>query len=73
MHLDFTKFSGTSMACPHVAGTVALHMKNDKSLTPAQIKAKIVDEEADDIDRSKEPKRVRDASKSQRLHVPYTL
>ena len=62
--------TGTSMACPHVAGAVALLMKNDNSLTPTQVKAKICDTEAGDIDRSSQPNSIRDVSNSQRLYVP---
>ncbi|WP_373636771.1 S8 family serine peptidase [Yoonia sp. BS5-3] len=35
-------FSGTSAACPQIAGIVALMLEKDSSLTPAQVKEKLV-------------------------------
>eukprot|EP00800_Vazella_pourtalesii_P009034 TRINITY_DN229_c1_g1_i2.p1 TRINITY_DN229_c1_g1~~TRINITY_DN229_c1_g1_i2.p1 ORF type:complete len:452 (+),score=105.12 TRINITY_DN229_c1_g1_i2:242-1597(+) len=69
----FTKLSGTSMACPHVAGAVALLMAKDKSLTPAEVKQKIIDLSVDDVDRSADEQPIRDVSKSKRLYVPKEL
>ena len=73
LFLDFTTMSGTSMACPHVAGAAALIMKNDNSLTPAEVKQKIKDLSTDDIDRSAQSAAVRAASDSKRLYVPTSL
>lgn len=36
---DYVESSGTSMAAPHVAGTVALMLNENRDLTPAQVKA----------------------------------
>ncbi|KAI6646336.1 Cuticle-degrading serine protease isoform X2 [Oopsacas minuta] len=66
---DFTKFSGTSMACPHVAGAVALLLKNDKTLTPAEVK-EMISNGADDVDRSAMTPHIRNQSTSKRLYVP---
>lgn len=61
------------MACPHVAGAVALLMAKDKSLTPAEVKQKIIDLSVDDVDRSADEQPIRDVSKSKRLYVPKEL
>ncbi len=39
----YNTISGTSMATPHVSGAAALILANDPSLTPAQLKAKLMD------------------------------
>lgn len=36
---NWTNANGTSMACPHVAGVAALMLENNGTLTPAQVKA----------------------------------
>ena len=41
--------SGTSMACPHVAGVVALHLSHNSSLSPAETKQRIVCSGVQDI------------------------
>lgn len=41
--------SGTSMACPHVAGVVALMLAREPNLTPAQIRSRLI-ATADDMD-----------------------
>ena len=40
-------FSGTSAACPQVAGVIALMLEKDPSLTPAQVKQKLMDSARD--------------------------
>ena len=62
--------TGTSMACPHVAGAAALIMRNNNLLTPEEVKAEIVNGEAKDIDRSDLPFFIKLRSRSQRLYVP---
>ena len=39
----YNTISGTSMATPHVSGAAALILANDPTLTPAQLKAKLMD------------------------------
>lgn len=39
---DSKKYSGTSMACPHVSGSAALLLSVEPSLTPDEVKAKLV-------------------------------
>ncbi|XP_033125515.1 aqualysin-1-like [Anneissia japonica] len=41
--------SGTSMACPHVAGIAALHLANDPSMTPKEVANKIYNDATPDI------------------------
>jgi thermitase len=41
--------SGTSMACPHVTGVVALMLSREPGLTPAQIRSRLI-ATADDIE-----------------------
>ncbi|XP_071947573.1 aqualysin-1-like isoform X2 [Antedon mediterranea] len=41
---SYITISGTSMACPHVAGVAALHVGRDESLTPADVTSLIVNE-----------------------------
>ncbi|QQO56223.1 MAG: S8 family serine peptidase [Thiohalocapsa sp. PB-PSB1] len=42
-------FSGTSAACPQVAGICALMLEKDQTLTPAQVKQKLMDSAQDVI------------------------
>ena len=44
---SYKTFSGTSMACPHVAGAVALIKQKFPMLTPAQIKFKLITSSSD--------------------------
>jgi len=39
---DSKKYSGTSMACPHVSGAAAVVLSASSSLTPAEVKAALV-------------------------------
>ncbi len=39
-----TSISGTSMACPQVAGVGALHLQANPGLTPAELKARIIND-----------------------------
>ena len=43
---NFASYSGTSMACPHVAGVVALIKATKKSLTPVQVRNLLQDTSA---------------------------
>lgn len=47
--LTYAATSGTSMACPHVTGVVALMLSREPQLTPAQIRARLI-ATAEDID-----------------------
>ena len=40
---EFKKFSGTSMATPHVSGIIGLMLSEDDSLTPKEILAKVLE------------------------------
>ncbi|XP_030847578.1 uncharacterized protein LOC115918824 [Strongylocentrotus purpuratus] len=42
-------FSGTSMACPHVTGAVAILLANNPNLTPAEIAAKVIEMSTKDL------------------------
>jgi subtilisin len=48
LNQDTWTMSGTSMACPHVAGTAALMLSANPSLTPAQVKT-ILQDTAQDL------------------------
>ncbi len=39
---QYAATSGTSMACPHVAGVVALMLAREPNLTPAQIRSRLI-------------------------------
>jgi len=41
--------SGTSMASPHVCGAVALHLGDDKDLTPEQVRNKLLEDTTDGV------------------------
>ncbi|XP_071948986.1 extracellular serine proteinase-like [Antedon mediterranea] len=41
--------SGTSMACPHVAGAAALHLSNDNSMKPTEVAGKIYSDATPDL------------------------
>ncbi len=45
---SYASTSGTSMACPHVTGVVALMLSREPNLTPAQIRSRLITT-ADDI------------------------
>lgn len=42
-------YSGTSMACPHVSGAAAILLQAQPSLTPAQVKAQLVEAATQDV------------------------
>jgi len=46
---DSRSISGTSMACPHVAGGAAILLQAAPTLTPAQVKAQLVQEATPDV------------------------
>ncbi|XP_072177668.1 extracellular serine proteinase-like [Diadema setosum] len=41
--------SGTSMACPHVTGALAIALGNDGSLTPEELRTKIIDDSTKNV------------------------
>ncbi|XP_033102892.1 extracellular serine proteinase-like [Anneissia japonica] len=45
---SYNTISGTSMACPHVAGVAALHVSRDPSQTPREVTASILSEASRD-------------------------
>lgn len=53
LFIEYTKLTGTSMACPHVSGVAAL-MLQKKSLSPAQIKQNILKNSLDDLSDEKD-------------------
>ena len=61
------------MAAPHVSGTVAIMKGKNKSLTPAQIKANIIANGIDDIDRSSMTRGDRGISDAKRLYITANL
>jgi len=46
---DSQKYSGTSMACPHVSGAASLLLSASPSLTPAQVLSRLVAEATPDV------------------------
>ena len=73
--LCFTPLSGTSQAAPLVAGILALFLEEDPTLTPAQLKEKLLKESVDGvlmsgIDRDLEQKTVKKLANISRMkHV----
>ena len=65
--------SGTSMACPHVAGLAAIMIEANRNFTPSQIKDKIKSCGLDDIDRSGMTSQERDISKAKRMYITPDL
>ena len=61
------------MACPHVSGVAALIMKADPTLSPAEVRQKMMDNAVDDIDRSHMPSYVQMSSHSKRVYVSPEL
>ena len=65
--------SGTSMACPHVAGLAALMKTGNRDLTPNEIDENIKSIAIDDIDRSAMSNEVRAVSHAKRMYVTSDL
>ena len=61
------------MACPHVSGVAALIMKANSTLSPTEVRDKMMDNAVDDIDRSNMPSEVQETSHSKRLFVSSEL
>lgn len=62
---DTRTLSGTSMACPHVTGAVAICLANKPYLTPAELKAKVIEKSTLDL-----IKDVGNGSPNRLLYVP---
>lgn len=43
-NFNIAKINGTSMACPQVAGVACQHLQSNPNLTPAQLKARIIND-----------------------------
>ena len=61
------------MACPHVSGVAALIVKANSTLSPTEVRDKMMDNAVDDIDRSNMPCNVQKTSHSKRLFVSPEL
>eukprot|EP00057_Strongylocentrotus_purpuratus_P008590 XP_011663064.1 PREDICTED: cuticle-degrading serine protease-like [Strongylocentrotus purpuratus] len=46
---DTRTLSGTSMACPHVAGAAAISLGNDSGMSPSEVKTKVLDDATSDV------------------------
>ena len=57
LFLGYTRKTGTSMACPHVTGTVALMLQKKKTYSPADIKKEIQKNARNDLSNKKDSSR----------------
>ena len=71
--IGYKRLSGTSMACPHVAGAAALMISENKYLTSEEVKQNLKRMAVDDIDRTVSPIYIRCSSFSSRLYVTPKL
>ncbi|XP_030845943.1 uncharacterized protein LOC756280 [Strongylocentrotus purpuratus] len=58
-------YSGTSMACPHVAGAVAIALGNSEGMSPSDLKLKLMDDTTKDVVADAQP-----GSPNRLLYVP---